>query len=181
MKNYTPLILIAVSIGLFFVVIDPQYNEVKDLQQEHKENEELLVKANDLREKRDELLSRYNNISSDERELLLKVLPETVDNVRLILNIDNIARNYGIVLRDIQIEGAEDEAGNSQIIDSTRKGYGVITLSFGTSAPYGIFKSFMSDLENSLRIVDITDFEVATSPESNVYNYSITLDTYWLR
>ena len=39
MKSYSPLLLIIVSIGIFFFFIDPQYKEVKTLRQTQNENE----------------------------------------------------------------------------------------------------------------------------------------------
>jgi hypothetical protein len=38
----------------------------------------------------------------------------------------------------------------------------------------------LKDLENSLRLVDVTDITVSSS-ENDFYNYSLTLNTYWLR
>lgn len=182
MKGLSGIVYIAIAIGIFFTFVDPQYKEVQALLEEKRDNDELLDKARDLRKKRQELTDRYNSISREEREQLTKVLPETVDNVRLILDIDNIARNYGIILRGISISGdIEDLGENSRVVDRTSKNYGVINLSFSFSAPYDVFKSFMIDLENSLRIVDIRDFSINASDTDEIYDYSLSLDTYWLR
>lgn len=184
MKNLTPIIFIVLAIGIFFVVVDPQYQEIQKLLEVKEDNDKLLSKATELREKREVLTSKYKNISEEERDQLNKVLPETVDNVRLILDIDNIARKYGIILKGITISGGLEEAGSesNQIIDKTDKQYGVISLGFSFSSSYADFKSFMIDLENSLRIVDITAFEInSDNPQNGLYNYSIDLNTYWLR
>jgi hypothetical protein len=126
-------------------------------------------------------------ILSTKKLKLEKILPDTVDNVRLILDINNIAdnatTNYGIILRGISVSGDLESLSeqNSRVVDRTSKKYGVINLSFSFTAPYGTFKAFMKDLENSLRLVDIKDFTVTGSDVSDVYNYSVSLDTYWLR
>lgn len=190
MKNYAIIIYIILAGGLFFTFIDPQYKEVQALLEVKAENDLLLEKANELRRKRQDLSDRYAAISETEKEQLLKVLPDTVDNVRLILDMTNIANNpetnYGIILRGVSVSGdIEDLSGstvrNNRVVDKTAKQFGVINVSFSFSAPYQIFKSFMRDLENSMRIVDITDFTISASDTSDVYNYSISLDTYWLR
>jgi hypothetical protein len=129
------------------------------------------------------LNTRYKAISAAEKEQLEKVIPETVDNVRLILAIDTIAQEYGIVLRGITITGGtqSDDAKSKQIVDKTSNKNGVITLGFSFTAPYDKFKQFLIDLEDSLRIVDITDFTVTANEQTNVYDYSLKLNTYWLR
>lgn len=183
MKKYTPFILILVSIGIFFFFIDPQSKEIQVLLEEKQENENMLEKARELREKREELNRRYTNITEEERETLKKVLPETVDNVRLIRDINLIANKYNMELADISITGGLEETndGSSKIVDQTESQYGAITLGFSTTAPYDVFKSFLDDLEDSLRIVDINKLDIEASEKSKIYNYLVELDTYWLR
>ncbi len=183
MKSYSPLLLIIVSVGIFFFYIDPNYKELKVLQETKAENEKMMGKAAELRAKRDVLNKKYIAISEAERDQLSKVMPETVDNVRLILDIDNIAQKYGITLRGITVTGGvEDSATQSkQIVDKTDKKNGAITLGFSFSASYDDYKNFLIDLENSLRIVDVTDFTITASDTSNIYDYSLKLNTYWLR
>jgi hypothetical protein len=183
MKSYSPLLLIIVSIGIFFFYIDPNYKELKTLQVTKNENEVMMGKAAELRAKRDVLTKDYNAISKAERDQLSKVMPETVDNVRLILDIDNIARKYGIVLRGITITGGTEttDTKSKQIVDKTDKKNGTITLGFSFSASYENYKKFLIDLEDSLRIVDITDFTITANDTTNVYDYSLKLNTYWLR
>jgi hypothetical protein len=182
MKSYSSIIFILVAIGIFFTIIDPQYKEVQALRETKQENDVLLERAKDLRRKRQELTDKYNAISTADRERLNKVLPETVDNVRLILDIDNIARRSGITVRNISISGdINEENREDRVIDRTGRNYGTIGLSFSFSTSYSTMKRFMSELEDSLRIVDITDFSVSAPEEGDVYSYTVSLDTYWLR
>jgi Tfp pilus assembly protein PilO len=183
MKGLTPIILIVVSIGVFFFFIDPQKKELDTLLEEKNKNDVTIQKATELRAARGILGEKYKNISQDERTKLSQMLPDTVDNVRLILDINNIADKYGIVLKGISISGGPVDEGkevNRGAGTTSGKLYGTIQLSFSFSANYDIFKIFLKDLEDSLRLVDITDFSIASS-ENGFYNYSITLNTYWLR
>lgn len=194
MNKSMPLILIVLSIGIFFFLIDPQYKEIKVLLDEKAENDRMLDLANELREKRDELQDKFNNISTEEKEKLEKLLPDTVDNVRLVLDISNIAEEYGITIRDISVEG--DSSGDSSssrtpsspgsvgrsgaVVNNGTDNIGEIQLSFSVSASYDDFKDFLLDLEESLRLVDVTDFSVSLGNDE-LYDYSITISTYWLR
>ena len=183
MKGLTPIILILVSVGVFFVVIDPQKRELNALLEEKNKNQVTMQKATDLRTALGTLQAKYLKISEDDRKKLSQMLPDTVDNVRLILDINNIADKYGIELKGITISGGPaDESKEVNRGSSNNSGqlYGTIQLTFSFSANYEIFKTFLKDLEDSLRLVDITDFSVGSS-ENDFYNYSITLNTYWLR
>jgi hypothetical protein len=183
MNKLTPIIFILVSIGIFFFVIDPQYKETKVIKEEIKKYDELIVLANKLRDKREALEKKYESISLEDRKILSKILPDTVDNVRLILDINNIASDVGITIADIGIDTEDNvETGNNNVIDRTStKDYGTISLSFSVSATYETFKKFLSRLEDSLRLVDIVDFSVNASEESDFYGYDLTINTYWLR
>lgn len=184
MKGLTPIILILVSVGVFFFFIDPQKKELNTLIEEKNKNDQTIEKARELREARGKLQQNYNLISEDERKKLSQILPDTVDNVRLILDINNIANKYGIVLKGISISGGplqeSTEVNRGPNANASGQLFGTIQLSFSFAASYDIFKLFLKDLEDSLRLVDITDFSVGAS-ENNFYNYTITLNTYWLR
>jgi hypothetical protein len=183
MKNLTPIILILVSVGVFFFFIDPQKKELNARLEEKNKNEVTMQKATDLRAANGTLKAKYLKISTEERAKLSQILPDTVDNVRLILDINNIAKQYGIVLKGISISGGPADEGkevNRGASASAGQLYGTIQLSFSFSSNYDIFKLFLKDLEDSLRLVDITDISVSSS-EGDFYNYSLTLNTYWLR
>jgi Tfp pilus assembly protein PilO len=183
MKRYSPFILILVAIALFFVVIDPQYKEIQALQEEKEANDSMLSLSKDLQDKRDRLHTAFNNISANEKDQLRKLLPDTVDNVRLILDINNIAETYGITIRNILVQGGEnvDQESNGDVVQSDLSNeIGTISLSFSVTTTYEVFVEFLRDLEEALRIVDITRLNVEAG-DGGFMNYSITLDTYWLR
>lgn len=190
MNKYLPIILILLAIGSFFTIIDPQWAQVQDLLDEKEANSQLLGLSKDLQSKRDKLRNAFNNISTEEKDQLVKLLPDTVDNVRLILNINNIAENYGVIIRNIAIETEEQqESIDSQIIISElNDDIGTITLSFSITSTYDVFMQFMKDIEEELRIVDIRELDVQKVVQESIVgtnteflNFNVVLDTYWLR
>lgn len=196
MKRLLPFLLILVSIGIFFLLIDPEYNEVKELQKQIEQNNRTLDLAAELRKKRELLREKYNQISDSERDELNKMLPDTVDNVRLIIDINNIAERYGIVIQNFEISASEDSERGVQVLDSEfddvantssirypdTSRIGVISFTFSVSAQYDVFLEFLKDLEEALRIVDIRSIDISTgSAEDVFYNYRVSLETYWLK
>lgn len=184
---------------MFFFLIDKEYKDVQDLQAQVAENNKTLDIAAKLSARHKELKDKFNLISQDEKARLEKLLPDTVDNVRLIIDINNIAEKVGIVIRDISInasEGGDAKAGSARTQGSTfddvigddairyadTSKLGVITFSFSVSAKYEVFLAFLEQLEESLRIVDIRNIEISRgSAEGAIYDYKVTMDTYWLK
>ncbi len=198
MKSLTPIIFIVISIAIFLFLIDPQYKKIQQTSAEIEQNDKTLEIANKLKSKKDELNVRFNQISQSEKVELEKLLPDTVDNVRLIIDINNIANQFGIVIRDISIDTKEGDVSTSKSVVSQSSNFegvlkddsikyvdtskiGVITFSFSVSAKYEVFLEFLNQLEESLRIVDIRNIEISQGSGGVFYDYKITLDTYWLK
>ncbi len=182
MKNLMPFILILAAIGIFFTFIDSQYENVKMTKEEIRENDRLLGLALQLRDEREKLQVKYNSIGEEQRNKLKKVLPDTVDNVRLILDIDSIASSIdsGISVANISVQEDQNQNQDSRIVDRSGRDFGKIGMSFSVSADYNTFKEFLQALEDSLRLIDINSFSVQAG-EGLFYNYNVSLDTYWLR
>lgn len=197
MKNLKSIILIFVSIGIFFFYIDPEYKKVQDLQSDVKANNEILEIVNKLKLKKDELNEKFNKISQIEKTQLEKLLPDTVDNIRLMIDVKNIAEEKGLVLRNVSITSKETSSGESKKVTTQKSNFegvmeenslkyvdsskiGVITFSFSVSAKYEVFVELLEKLEENLRLVDIRNMEVSRG-DGVFYDYNVTFDTYWLK
>ena len=190
-RTFMPLILFAIAIGLFFVYIRPVYRTVQDAREEAALLRGTLASARDIQETRDELVSKYNAFSGIDLARLEKMVPDHVDNVRLILEIDAVANRYGMSVRNLSVgdtSGTSSGAGNGVTRGETNQ-LGTVSLSFSVSSSYQTFLQFLRDLERSLRVVEITNLSFAPaigstgdgSVSADFYTFSVTLQTYWLR
>ena len=182
-QKILPTFLIAIAILTFFFYVNPAYKDIQVLQEESEQFDEALDKSKELQKIRDELLLKYNSFSSDDLDRLEKLLPDNVDNVRLVLDLDGIASTYGLSVRDVTIS-SEDEEENKEVNIIGPKGnlFNSINLSFSVTATYNDFLLFLRDLEESLRIVDIRGLSFEAPIEgSNFSEYNISLETYWLK
>ena len=177
MKFIVPTILIILSGAAFWAFISPRYENVKVLRAQEAQFDEALSRSKELIALRDKLLSKYNTFQTDDLERLAKLLPDTVDNVRLVLDIDSIAAKYGMTIRNASVREALQP---QDAIGPSTDAWGSITLEFITTASYENLTRFLADLEGSLRIVDVTDISFNAS-QTNLNEYTITLTTYWLR
>jgi Tfp pilus assembly protein PilO len=162
------------AVALFLLYTKPAYDSVEALKAENESYDLALEKAAELQRLKQSLLSRYNAFSPADIERLHKLLPDHVDNVRLILDlVQNVA---------VSRPGERSEE-NGSVIGPSRQQYDSVTLTFATQATYDQFQTFLLDLEDSLRIVDLLELSIdgAGVPEGGgdvVYNFSITLRTY---
>ena len=177
-KYLLPLILLLVSVGVFFAFIDPFYKDVQTIRVQTTELDEALNNSKQIQATRDQLLERFNAISNQDLERIKKMLPDHVDNVKLILEIDRIASQYGMTIKDIVV--ADRGRGSGETIGSAERPLGAIRLNLAITGSYRSFLSFISDLERSLRIVDIVSLNfAATADDFNQYDLGIR--TYWLK
>lgn len=192
-----PVILIGIAISLFFIFTNPLYSEISLLKEEVASYDEALDNAKALENERDKLTYKYNSISPENLTKLEKLLPENVNNIRLILEIEKIALPYGMVLKDVRYNTETEAAGSTPGViqggntgEVTPKNYGIFDLEFSITGSYDNFINFTKDLESNLRIVDIssvsfssatinTNSSRVTSPE--VYKYDFKIKTYWLK
>ena len=171
------IVLLIAAGGVFFGFTDEQYATVQNLEKEKQELDRAADKMNELNEVRDEILARRAEFSSEDIERLEKALPDNVDNIRLINDLDGIASQYNMSVRGATVSFATDASGDI-IVDENA--YGVVTVEFSVSGPYQTFLNFLDKLEHSLRIVDVTNISFSSS-EEDFYEYGISLQTYWLR
>lgn len=202
MKTLFPISLILTSIILFFLVINPFYKDVKQLKADVSVYKGALDNANVLKDTRDSLLEKYRNIKEEDKTRLNNFLPNTVNNIKFILEIERIANLHGMPLKNIKFEDKDlpenqvENTGDAMIIPSDEitvaKPYGVFPIEFVTEGDYASFLSFLEDLELNLRLMDIKEISFTVPEKSttssvdntinpNIYNYIVKVDTYWLK
>lgn len=174
-----PIIFILAATGLFFFYTNPQYQKLKTDLVDQSAIVEANNKAAELRALRQQLTEARNKISQQDIEKLQKMIPDGVENVGLIIDIDNIASKYGMRIRNTKINDS-GSGKNAAVTGPDAKKYGTIGLSFSISSTYENFVAFLRDLESSQRLVDVTNLSFASNKEGR-YEFNVTLQTYWLK
>ena len=188
-KLLTPIILFAATLGLFFGFLSPQYQALLAKSSDLAQKNSALTNSRMIGDVREALRQKYNAISPDDAAKLKKMLPDAVDNVRLILDLDSMAATHGMGIRNVKVgnstgSASSDASGTAAPASGSQDGnaWGSMQLSFSVSGTYPNFIAFLRDIETSLRIVDVTALGVSTaSGKDGFYDYDITLRTYWLR
>lgn len=180
-----PILLIVISLGLFYLHIDPQYDKVKVLMAEEGEYHEALEKTAELADRREELLTTYNAFSQENLNRLARILPTEVNTVKLIADLNAVAGRYQTTLRKIQVTEETVDNGESIALDtSVPKLYYTTTVSFSFSATYENLVLFLKDLERSLQMVDVKSVTFEAPDEqaaTGIFDYNVKFQTYWLK
>ncbi len=179
---------------VFFFYTKPTYDSVKSVQTEIAQYDAVLEKAAELQRLNASLLSRFNAFKLTDIERLEKLLPDHVNNVRLILDLDNLAGQHGIALQNVDVSSSLNRASKNQIaaveIGTSDQKYDSLTFTFSTRASYATFSRFLRDLELSLRIVDLVSLTMSPSADAfsqasgsvePQYTFNVVLRTYWLK
>lgn len=178
MKNGTATILMLIAIGFFYTFISPQYEKSKALRDEAGQYERVLDSVSALNETRNELSLKLADMLSAEVEKMAKVLPSSANTVRLSTELDSIASRYGVTIREIQASSQVNE-GETAIDLGGSGAYEKVVISFQFVSTYESFRSFLNDVERSLRIIDVKSIEFAVG-ETDFYEYQVTIETYWM-
>lgn len=194
MKLISSISFLIITIVLFFVVINPLYTSIQDLRKSVDDYSSALNNSTDLQKTRDSLIDVYKKIKQEDKDKLTHMLPDTIGNIELILEIEKIANLYGMPIGDVKFETKEMDTSSSKgavVVAKDPSGnlpYGVFPMQFTIDGNYDTFISFLKDLERNLRIVDVKSisFNVPTATTGNntstgVYSYSLKVQTYWLK
>ncbi|MBI2100518.1 MAG: type 4a pilus biogenesis protein PilO [Candidatus Vogelbacteria bacterium] len=174
MKIILPFLILGLAAVVFFYFTAPVLDQIDALKVQKAELAVALAHANKLKERQDELAALYNAIDPTDEKNLEEFLPNNIDNVRLIIDINDIAKEYGLTIRNPNIVKEETKK------DKPSAGENSAVISFAVSSSYEILKLFLADLARSLRIVDIDSLSF-TANDRNLYDYQISLQTYWLK
>lgn len=178
-----PIILFLASIGLFFGYIHPTYTgDITALSADIDNYNAALASAKRFKEKEAQLAGSKNAFSAEQISRLESFLPDSVDNVQLILDLNSLASRSGVQLSDFDI--AESE--NSESLQSgvpalaAQAAYDSLDLSVSAVGSYASLRTFLAGVEGSLRPLDVIELSVKDS-STGVYTYEITFRLYWLR
>lgn len=197
-----PIILIGISITVFLVFTNPMYDDILSKRSQMESYNQALDNSKALENQRDILTAKESSINPDNLTKLQKLLPDNIDNIRLILEIGQIALPYGMVLKDVKYNATDTKNTGTPLVGGIQGGvasqrtenkdYGVWDLEFSTTGTYNNFLNFTRDLESNLRIVDISSIQFSSnaggaasaasgSPSAESYKYDFKIKTYWLK
>lgn len=179
-----PLIALAAAVGIFFAYVNPTWSDqIAKANNAIGLDNDALDAAKDYSTRKDELAAKRADIDPSNLERLTTLLPDSVDNVKLILDVNALAARSGVSLANIDVASADTGAKKSAsgaLPAGAMNPVGSINLSFTALGTFSAFQTFLAGLERSARLLDVQDLSVKGS-DTGVYTYQVTLRLYWLR
>ena len=202
-KSIISIILIAAAIAFFVFFTKPKWAELKVNRVDVEKLNTAQEKAKELKNRIKSLEDIRKNITATDSEKIKKMIPDNVENVKLIIDFDKMLqtlvednKTFPIYkangVNDISQISTENpkisQSGN--IVDSSidASQLGVADFSFTVSLTYSDFIDFLKRIEMSTRIFDIESISFSApssvgmkNPEEIIYTFNIVLKTYWLK
>jgi Tfp pilus assembly protein PilO len=183
MKSILSILVIAVSIGVYFVYIKPMTVEIKINLAKKAEIEKVLNRVDEIKDKRDEVFSDYNSISETDLEKLKKILPEKINSVEIFNDLSVVALEYGLLVTEFK---ADENVSDRNAVDETTTNapYKKTKITFKIKGTYTEFTSFLKKVESSLRLMDIIFLSIKPGSGESVnipLEYLIEANIYSLK
>jgi Tfp pilus assembly protein PilO len=190
-KVITPILLILIAIGLFFTYLRPGYDVLQAFQAQSDRLDDSIAKSKDLLEKHNRLLAEYESLGSDNIATLNKILPDSLDTVRMVLDLDALTARHGLSVRmfgmpdpNKPLARSNRNVAQAQQDENDPVGRAVVVIEF--TGEYEDFKAFLRDVETSMSLMDVVSLDIivtdVTQPGTDrEVVYKVGLQTYWLK
>ena len=216
-KFLIPILLIIGAGGVFYFLTDPIINSgrtfddsaqkvgggIKALLAEKESLNKAISDIQSLKGRAQDLEATYQQIAPEQIKKLDVFLPDSVDDIQLIVDVNTIAQKSGMQVKDVKINTDLDKSGRTAIkSDATASTSPLVNkpavtkvgLSFAVIGTYSQLRAFMADLTRSLRVLDISRLSFSAQPTTSTattsssqslvggqYQYQVDLVTYWLK
>ncbi|PIR82905.1 hypothetical protein COU19_03140 [Candidatus Kaiserbacteria bacterium CG10_big_fil_rev_8_21_14_0_10_56_12] len=180
-NRLTPILALVIAGALYFAYVSPTWSgRIADTKTAIASSDAALVAAHDYKDKQNKLAEERDALDPADLARLNALLPDSVDNVGLILSLNALADRSGLTLSNIDVSSnansAQENSGGLLNASPTNS----IGLSVSAAGQYGAFLTFLSGIESSQRLLDVSDITI-TGSNTSTYTYHLTIRIYWLR
>lgn len=187
-RYLTPLLVVVTSLAVYFLYIDNAYIQITQKLATEQVIEGYLADAQQARTKLDKVIADYEAFPPNADARLRTLLPDTVDTVRLMVDVSAVAEKNGLALKS-------PVASLGKMNPDEPTPYIAHSIKFTVVATYPVFRTFLGDLQSSLALRDfagvsfksptkdikVEEKKIARDPAFDVYEYDVDLTTYSLR
>jgi len=173
------------AIGLY--IVSPQYDQVRYRKMEEAALLQDLEDVKKVNEKVEALRAQHATFPPGAEAKLDVLLPERVDGVRFMVDVDALVSGRGLQMRNPAVsvsEPAKDPTGAAHVTKNT--------LRFEILGTYGEFQELLADIERSLALRDVSSISFTAGEVSGamprlnnkgviVRSYFIEIGTYSFR
>lgn len=101
----TQVVVAGIAIGIIVTYIQPSIAEVGNIQDKIERTNEELDKVNSVNSKLEQLVAQAGAISQQNKSLLSIYLPEVIDEVAVLKDLEAITERAGVIINSLDYEG----------------------------------------------------------------------------
>lgn len=190
-KALTPIIALLVAAGLAFTYVQPTFLKIRDTERQKEEYSNAFKQAESLQASINRKLEEKEAFDRVSLERLAQLIPQDIDEVSIILNLDTLAKEHGLSLANIEIAEQGGGAGDADedirdpnamemeagIEEGSDVAASHVDISFSVQGTYEEFQTFIEDLEKSLAIHEVMKLDLGET-EGDLYDFDMTIRTF---
>jgi Tfp pilus assembly protein PilO len=178
MNNFIASSLIILSLGMGYFVAKPMFAEIDNLSLKEEEYKTALESLSTLESIKQTLTQKLESLSPEEQERIMISMPTSSDTVKLVSDLDAVAGRHGLSIENV-LSSPVNNTSQSVAESASPAAYKSELISFTFSGSYEKLKSFLSDVESNMRIMDVRSVSI-TAKEGGINDYKISGEVYWL-
>ena len=177
------LLSLVIGVILIFLIIDPLWSSVGILRERVKSKVNEITRIETLLIKKEELEKRYQETLEAISKVSLS-LPNGEDTSYLISQFDAMASRNGLLIESINFESSEGSKNNQdgENLQEEVAGISVLGVNVEMSGSYQSFKGFLNDIENGLRLIEISSINFSSSRGTDnvdLFNFNLGTIIYY--
>ena len=174
--------LIIGAFVVFFNLVQPAYQDAQTWKAKTMSQNNLYQNQKDVQKQVNALLQAYQG-SSAPQDLVNQALPQVKDEADVVNELSVLASRYSVSVQNISIStpgarvSGKPQTGAAGLV----KPVGVMNIQARIAGSYGNLRSYLSSLESSIRIMDVTGLAVTPvgKPNQDFYTFDIGLAAYY--
>lgn len=190
-KNIIILALVFAFLAILFLLDWPAYNKATLLKDEVKRHQQLLAEQEELLIKVNQLKQVYESHKNEIKKVYY-VLPLEKDIPNLIVQFEALASENGLILEGLDfvepivVKKRRVAAEEKLAVQEKPKPYKQLDVSLKLSGSYQSFKSFLGALEYNVRLMDIESINFSSEKKeteevegAELFSFDVSLKVYY--
>ena len=169
-------VFLVLGVGLFFGITTSVLDQVNTKRAERDALADILNRFNDIRKIKNDLINSYNSISEEDLSKLNEVVPPNAKEGDLLVTFENMAKDSGLLLKNIEIKSAVPK--DTGLLVVSEDPYDKVSITLTLDGSYEALRSFLSNLERSMRILDVKALSFHAASSATSYEYSMEVTAY---
>ena len=179
-----PALAFVAALGIFFAYVRPAWSgSIAVTKAAIAADDDALLSSGQYSRQQNQLASARDTIDPANLAALSTFLPDSVDNVGLILDLNALAARSGFSVSSIDVitgDVGTAKARTTGALPAAVNPVGSVDLSLSGVGTFSALRSFLIGIEKSSRILDVRDLVIKGS-DTGVYEYKMIISLYWLR